>query len=84
MIYLVFTQIGFDQIEATILQNKASLWVNDNVLTDDKLARLYSANITVHFLPHLIDPSDEKSVSSAIQHVEIKAPDGVEIFVEYL
>jgi hypothetical protein len=83
MIYLIFTPEGFDEAKDIIKQNKASLWVNDDVLSDSQKKELSTANISVHILPNNADPKNEKSVIAAIQHVEQQSPK-IEILVEYL
>jgi len=82
MIYLIFTAEGFDESEGIILENKAVLWVNNDVLTDEQLQQLKIANIKVNILTDNADPSNEKSVLSALQQVEKQSPQD-KIFVEY-
>jgi len=83
MIYLIFTSEGFEEAKDIIKQDKAALWVNDDVLSDDQKEDLSAANISVDILPNNADPKNEKSVMAAIQHVEQLAPK-IEILVEYL
>jgi len=83
MIYLIFTQQGFEEAKNIILEDKATLWVNDGILSNENLAKLTTAGISVHTLNDKIDPSDEKSVLVALKHVEQNSPN-TEIFVEYL
>lgn len=83
MIYLVFTQDGFEQAQQMIVEDKAILWINADVLTDQQRAELDSAGIQVFTLADKADPSNEKSVLAALDYVEKNAPD-CEIFVEYL
>ena len=83
MIYLIFTQEGFEEAKSIVLEDKATLWVNDGILTNEYLAELTTAGITIHTLTDKIDPSDEKSVLAALKHVEQNSPK-TEIFVEYL
>ncbi|PHS70622.1 MAG: hypothetical protein COB23_02795 [Methylophaga sp.] len=82
MIYLIFTAEGFDEAEGIILENKAVLWVNDNVLTDQQSQQLKMANIKVNILTDNADPSNEKSVLSALRQVEQQSPQD-KIFIEY-
>ena len=82
MIYLIFTAEGFDEAEDIILENKAVLWVNNDVLTDEQLQQLKMANIKVNILTDNADPSNEKSVLSALKQVEQQSPQD-KIFVEY-
>jgi len=83
MIYLIFTAEGFDEAKAIILEDKASLWVNDDVLSDAQQDELSAQNINVNILPENANPKNEKSVLAALQHVEQQMPK-TEIFVEYL
>jgi hypothetical protein len=83
MIYLIFTAEGFDEAKDIIKQNKASLWVNDNVLSDSQKEELAAAKISVTILPNNADPKNEKSVLAAIQYVEQQSPN-TEILVEFL
>jgi len=83
MIYLVFTEEGFQQAQALILEDKATLWINDGVLTTAQQSELAKANIVVHTLPDKADPSNEKSVLAALDYVEKNVPK-CEIFVEYV
>jgi len=83
MIYLIFTQQGFEEAKNIILEDKATLWVNDGILSNENLAELTTTGISVHTLNDKIDPSDEKSVLLALKHVEQNSPK-TEIFVEYL
>ncbi|RKZ80488.1 MAG: hypothetical protein DRQ35_02175 [Gammaproteobacteria bacterium] len=83
MIYLIFTQQGFEEAKNIILEDKATLWVNDGILSNENLAELTTTGISVHTLNDKIDPSDEKSVLVALKHVEQNSPN-TEIFVEYL
>ena len=83
MIYLIFTQQGFEEAKSLVLEDKATLWVNDGILSNENLAELTTTGISVHTLNDKIDPSDEKSVLVALKHVEQNSPN-TEIFVEYL
>ena len=83
MIYLIFTAEGFDEAKTIILEDKAALWLNDDVLSDTQQAELAAANIDVNILPENANPKNEKSVLAALQHVEQQVPK-TEIFVEYL
>ena len=83
MIYLIFTQQGFEEAKNLVLTDKATLWINDGILSNEDLAILTTAGITVHTLTEKTDPSDEKSVLAAVKHVEQHSPKA-EIFVEYL
>jgi hypothetical protein len=83
MIYLIFTQQGFEEVKSIVLEDNATLWVNDDILSNEDLAELTTAGITIYTLTDKFNPSDEKSVLAALKHVEQNSPK-TEIFVEYL
>lgn len=83
MIYLIFTAEGFNEAKPIILEDKASLWVNDDVLSETQKDELSAAEITVSILPENANPNNEKSVLAALKYVDQHAPK-TEIFVEYL
>ena len=83
MIYLIFTSAGFEQANVSILEDKAGLWINVDVLSDTRLDELKAADVDVQFLPELIKASDEKGVLRAIEHVEQYSADA-ELLVEYV
>ncbi|MDF1589310.1 MAG: hypothetical protein P1P93_09200 [Gammaproteobacteria bacterium] len=83
MIYLVFTQAGFQQAKPLIFEDKATLWINADVLTNEQQTELIQANIDIYTLPDNTDPGNEKSVLAALDHVEKSAPE-CDIFVEYV
>jgi hypothetical protein len=83
MIYLIFTPEGFDEAKTDIIKDKAVLWVNDNVLSDQQKNDLATNGIMVNILPTNANPKNEKSVLSALQHVEQHASN-TDILVEYL
>ena len=82
MIYLILTTEGFEEAKDIILENRATLWVNNNVLSDEQLQQLTTAGINVHTLTNNADSSNEKSVLAALKQVETHSPK-TEIFVEY-
>jgi len=83
MIYLIFTPDGFEQAKADILHDKADIWINAKVLTDQQQDELTAANIKFNILPDLANPKNEKSVLAALDYVE-KNAEKTEILVEYL
>jgi len=83
MIFLIFTDEGLAQAEAEILTEKATLWLNPSLIEESDLSKLQAAGITIHVLPEQIETINEKSVMSALSHVENNSPK-TEIFVEYL
>ncbi|HDY85718.1 hypothetical protein LCGC14_0907520 [marine sediment metagenome] len=82
MIYLIFTPEGFAEAQADILEDKAALWINNNLLSPEQLASLSAHDINVSFLPNLIDARDEKAIIAALEYVETQSPKE-EILVEY-
>ncbi|MFW5446529.1 MAG: hypothetical protein ACKE8G_00190 [Methylophagaceae bacterium] len=83
MIYLIFTQAGFEDAKNSVLENNATLWINDGILSDEQLKALSTASVTVNILSTLIEPTNEKAIIAAIESIEIEHPD-TELLVEYL
>ena len=89
MIYLIFTQAGFEDAQESVLANHATLWINQGVLLDKQTEILLKARITVNIFTTLVDPTNEKAIIAAIEGIEgiegieIEYPD-TELFVEYL
>jgi hypothetical protein len=82
MIYLIFTQEGFAEAKSDILQDKADLWINVDLLSPEQLAELSSHGISIYFLPNHINPNNEKAILTALDYVEQQSPKK-EILVEY-
>jgi hypothetical protein len=82
MIYLIFTQEGFAEAKSDILQDKADLWINVDLLSPEQLAELSANGISIYFLPDHINPNNEKAILTALDYVEQQSPKK-EIFVEY-
>jgi hypothetical protein len=82
MIYLIFTQEGFAEAKSDILQDKADLWINVDLLSPEQLAELSTNGISIYFLPDHINPNNEKAILTALDYVEQQSPKK-EIFVEY-
>ncbi len=83
MIYLIFTEAGFEEAKESILQDKATLWINDGILSKTQQALLSTNEIAVTFLKSSVNPSNEKDIMAAIESIEIESPD-TEMLVEYL
>ncbi len=83
MIYLIFTEVGFEEAKENILQDKAALWVNDGILSETQHTLLSENEIAVTILKSPVNPSNEKDIIAAIECIEIDYPD-TEILVEYL
>lgn len=82
MIYLIFTQEGFAEAKSDILEEKANLWINDDLLSSEQLAELKTHGISIYFLPDPINPNNEKAILAALEYVETQSPKE-EILVEY-
>ncbi len=82
MIYLIFTQEGFVEAKSDLLEDKADLWTNADLLSPEQLAELKTQNIKVYFLPEPVNPNNEKAILAALDYVEQQAPKK-EILVEY-
>jgi len=83
MIYLIFTLEGFEEAQPALLEEKATLWVNDAFLADAQLSLLTQGGVDVHIFPEAVDASNEKSILAALNEIEKSSPT-TEIFVEYL
>ncbi len=83
MIYLIFSAEGFDEAKNDIIDDKATLWINNDVLSDEQQTELTAANITLHKLPEYVKPTDEKGVVAALEYVEKHSDKNAEILVEY-
>lgn len=83
IIYLVFTADGFADIKESIVEKNATLWINIEILSEEELSTLKSAQIPIYFFTETIEPNNEKSVLSAINSVEKTSPNA-ELFVEYM
>jgi hypothetical protein len=82
MIYLIFTQEGFVEAKGNILQDKADLWINVDLLAPEQLAELSAHGISIYFLPDRVNPNNEKAIVAALEYVEQQSPKK-EIYVEY-
>lgn len=82
MIYLIFTSEGFVEAKNDILERKAGLWINNALLSAEQLAELNAHDISISFLPNLIDASNEKAIIEALDYVETQSPEE-DILVEY-
>jgi len=83
MVYLIFTQEGLAQAFDDIINDKAILWLNPDLLSDQQYAQLVNAKISINVLDEAIDPSNEKAVVIALEHVE-KITGNNDILVEYI
>lgn len=83
MIYLIFTKEGLAQALEDIINEQASLWLNPDLLSEKQYAQLVNAKISINVLEQVADPSNEKSVVNALEHVE-KMTGNNDILVEYV
>ncbi|MCC5796899.1 MAG: hypothetical protein JJU48_06195 [Methylophaga sp.] len=83
MIYLIFSREGYDSIQAALLEQQASLWLNPDLLQPDEIAQLTAQGIDVQLLPESVKPGDEKAMLAALDYVEQHGNDP-DIMVEYL
>jgi len=83
IIYLIFSQQGFDEAKESILADNATLWVNADFLSEQQISELSQAKINVQIFPELVNGSNEKSILSALKPIEEHAPKA-EILIEYL
>jgi dTDP-D-glucose 4,6-dehydratase len=83
MIYLIFTQEGLAEAIDDIIADKATLWLNPDVLSEQQYAQLVNAKISINILQEAANPSNEKSVIQALEYVE-SATGNTDILVEYI
>jgi NAD(P)-dependent dehydrogenase (short-subunit alcohol dehydrogenase family) len=83
MIYLIFTAEGLAEAIDDIIADKATLWLNPDVLSEQQYAQFVNAKISINILEEAANPSNEKSVVQAIEHVET-ATGNTDILVEYI
>jgi len=83
MIYLIFSHAGLAEAIDDIIADKATLWLNDDIVTAEQSDTLAAANITVNLLPEFVKPSDEKAIVVALELVEQQSEKDAEILVEY-
>jgi NAD(P)-dependent dehydrogenase (short-subunit alcohol dehydrogenase family) len=83
MIYLIFTAEGLAEAIDDIIADKATLWLNPDVLSEQQYAQFVNAKISINILEEAANPSNEKSVVQAIEHVE-NATGNTDILVEYI
>jgi len=82
MIYLIFTIEGFTEAKQDLIEDKAELWINKDILSDEQLVELGTQDITINILPELVDANNEKAIIVALDYVEKISPEK-EILVEY-
>tara|TARA_R110002111_G_scaffold256079_1_gene322852 strand:+ start:228 stop:488 length:261 start_codon:yes stop_codon:yes gene_type:complete len=82
-LYLIFTEAGFAEAKTAVMEEKALLWINPDVLDDTELKELNNAQITVKILDDWVKPGDEKATLTIINQIE-KNIKNVSILVEYL
>jgi len=83
IIYLIFSQEGFEEAKSSILTDKATLCVNADFLSDKQVEELSLANIDVQIFPEIVNGGNEKSILQALKPIEAQAPQA-EILIEYL
>ncbi|PHS25615.1 MAG: hypothetical protein COA83_05445 [Methylophaga sp.] len=83
MIYLIFTQAGFEDAKQSVLESTATLWLNNGILSEGEIQQLSALGIRINILAKSIDPTNEREIVTAIESIETAYPD-TELFVEYL
>ena len=83
MVYLIFTAEGLAEAINDIIEDKATLWLNPDVLSEQQYAQLVNAKISINILDEAANPSNEKSVVQALEHVE-NVTGNTDILVEYI
>ena len=49
-LYLIVTKKGFDEAVNNIIEQKAALWINPGILSDEQIQSLAQVEITPHIL----------------------------------
>ena len=83
IIYLIFSQQGYEEAKQTLFSQQATLWVNHDFLSKKQLAELAQHSIAVHVFPENINGNHDKSIMQALLPIEQQHPNA-EILVEYL
>jgi hypothetical protein len=81
-IYVVFTVEGFAQIRSELTHNKAMLWHNSGIISEEDLHTLSASNIPLQELTPSIQSDDDKAILAALTKIELIYPNA-EILVEY-
>ena len=81
-LYLIVTKNGFDEAVNNIIEQKAALWINHGILSDEQIQSLAQVEITPHILEQEIQPGNEKAVLEIIQQIE-RDDKEANILVEY-
>lgn len=81
MIFLVFTQAGLAEIQATACEQQATIWHNPELLSAAQQQSLNQHGVSLNPLTEFVDVSDDKAVYQALQHVEKHSHD-TEIYIE--
>ena len=82
MVYLIFTSEGFEEALAEIIEHKADLWINDDILNAQQKIILSDYQIDFHILESKVEATDEKAIISAIKYIEQRI-EKAELFVEF-
>lgn len=83
MVYLIFTAEGLAEAINDIIEDKATLWLNPDILSEQQYAELVNAKISINILDETAVPSNEKSVVKALEYVE-NTTGNTDILVEYI
>ena len=83
IIYLIFSQDGYEEVKQELISQHAMLWVNNSFLSDKQLTELKQYDIDVNVFSESINGSHDKSIMQALLPIEKQYPDA-EILVEYL
>jgi hypothetical protein len=82
-LYLIFTAEGFTEAKEAILQDKALLWINPDVLDATQITELAASDIELKILDKWVKPGDDKAALDIIKSIE-QNMEKVNILVEYL
>lgn len=83
MIYLIFSREGYESIQAELVAQQASLWLNHELLQPEEIDHLTTHGVAIQLLPAPVKAGDEKAMLAALDYVERHSNDP-DIMVEYL
>ncbi len=83
IVYLIFTSEGFEEALTKIIEHKAYLWINDDILNAQQKTILSDYQIDFHILESRVEATDEQAIISAIKSID-KRIEKAELFVEFL
>jgi hypothetical protein len=82
MVILVLTKHGFQEIEAILGNPNVKCWINQHILSKDKIAEYKSKGIHITDFVYDIDSNSEEQINNALELLHEHHP-GEVVFVEH-